>query len=84
MPLPVRTIFLLLLVPGVAVIASPSPASAVDVAPRIEQNFDTHWLYVAHDVANGQSLSLNDDGFAHVSVPHANIITPDTSGNVRS
>jgi beta-galactosidase len=76
MPLPVKTIFLLLLVPGLAVIASASPASLVDVAPRIEQNFGTHWLFVAHDLPNGESPDLKDEGFEHVSLPHANIITP--------
>src|ERR1700693_4672521 len=76
MPPVVKIFFLLLLVPGLAVVASASPASLVDVAPRIEQNFDTHWLFVAHDVPNGQSPDLKDDGFEHVSVPHANIITP--------
>ncbi len=76
MPPLVKTSFLLLLVAGFAGVASASPASVVDVAPRIEQTFVTHWLYVAHDVPDGQSPNLKDDGFEHVSVPHANIITP--------
>ncbi len=48
----------------------------VDVAPRIEQTFCTHWLYTAHDVANGEQVDLKDDGFESVSVPHANVLTP--------
>jgi beta-galactosidase len=75
MPPLVKAIFLLFLVPRLAV-ASATPASLVDVAPRVEQNFDTHWLYVAHDVPDGQSPNLKDDGFEHVSLPHSNIITP--------
>lgn len=71
-----RAISFLLLVLGLAVVSSAHPSALVDPAPRVEINFDTHWLYVAHDVADGERLDLNDDGFEHVSVPHANIITP--------
>jgi len=49
---------------------------AVEVAPRVEQNFSTHWLYTPKDVSGGENPALNDAGFDHVSVPHANIITP--------
>lgn len=71
-----KTTLLLLLITGLAVIASASQESVVDIAPRTEKNFDTHWLYVAHDLPDAQSPNLKDDGFEHVSVPHANVITP--------
>jgi beta-galactosidase len=67
---------LLVLALGLAVVASASPASLVDLAPRVEQSLDTNWRYVAHDVPNGESPELDDAAFEHVSVPHANIITP--------
>ena len=50
--------------------------TAVEIAPRVEQNFSTHWLYTPKDVSGGENPALNDAGFDHVSVPHANIITP--------
>jgi beta-galactosidase len=51
-------------------------ASLGDVSPRLEQNFSTRWLYTPKDVTGGESPTLQDAGFDHVSVPHANIITP--------
>ena len=50
--------------------------SLADTAPRVEQNFSTHWLYTPHDLPNGESAALKDSSFEHVSVPHANVITP--------
>src|SRR4029077_11885203 len=47
-----------------------------DVSPRLEQNFSTRWLYTPKDVTGGESPTLQDAGFDHVSVPHTNIITP--------
>lgn len=44
--------------------------------PRVEQNFSTHWLYMPKDIVGGEDPNLKDAGFDHVSVPHANIITP--------
>jgi len=60
---------------GVLAIQS-HPAFAVDGGPRVEQNFSTQWLYVARDIAGGERADLNDGGFEHVSVPHANVLTP--------
>jgi beta-galactosidase len=49
---------------------------AVEISPRVEQNFSTHWLYMPKDVTGGEDPGLKDAGFDHVSVPHANINTP--------
>jgi len=51
-------------------------ASTVNVSPRIEQNFSTHWLYAPEDVPGGENPALKDSSFEQVSVPHANILTP--------
>jgi len=66
----------LFVIPWIAVVAPACPAALVDVAPRVETSFSTHWLYMARDVPHGERTDLQDDGFEHVSVPHANIITP--------
>lgn len=50
--------------------------TTVEISPRLEQNFSIHWLYTPKDIAGGEKPALNDGGFEHVSVPHANIITP--------
>ena len=50
--------------------------AAVEISPRVEQNFSTHWLYTPRDVGGGENPALSDASFDHVSVPHANIITP--------
>lgn len=42
---------------------------------RVETELDTGWLYNPSDVPNGQSTSLNENGWTSVCVPHANIIT---------
>jgi beta-galactosidase len=68
-------IFFLFPVLGLAAVTSAHPAALVDVTPRVETNFDTHWLYAAHDVPDGERPDLNDNGFEQVSVPHANILT---------
>jgi beta-galactosidase len=70
-----KAIFFSSLLLGLAVVASAHAVPDVDIAPRAEINFDTHWLYAAHDVTNGESPDLNDDGFEQVSVPHANVLT---------
>jgi beta-galactosidase len=49
---------------------------AVEIAPRLEQNFSIHWLYTPKDIPSGENPALKDADFEHVSVPHANIITP--------
>jgi beta-galactosidase len=46
------------------------------IAPRIEKNFSTQWLYTPKDISSGESLALKDSNFERVSVPHANILTP--------
>ncbi|MGL1956347.1 MAG: DUF4982 domain-containing protein [Colwellia sp.] len=43
---------------------------------RISLNMNTNWLYIAQDVVNGQSTSLDDSKFVQVSVPHANTVLP--------
>jgi len=55
---------------------SASAAPAVDVSPRIEQNFSMHWLYSPRDVSGGESAALDDSAFEQVSVPHANVLLP--------
>jgi beta-galactosidase len=69
-----KTLFFVVL--GLSIVLPAFPDSNVDVTPRVEQNFCTHWLYTPHDVANGERIGLKDDGFESVSVPHANVITP--------
>lgn len=50
-------------------------ASPIDIAPRSEQNFSTHWLYMSKDLKGGERGDLDDSGFEHISVPHANVLT---------
>jgi beta-galactosidase len=66
----------LLVALGVALAIPVYSAPVADIAPRVEINFSTHWLYVARDVPGGEKADLSDSGFDHVSVPHANILTP--------
>ncbi len=51
-------------------------APAVEVTPRVERNFSTHWLYAPKDIPRAESPELKDSNFEQVSVPHANILTP--------
>jgi beta-galactosidase len=51
-------------------------SSTVELKPRVEQNFSTGWLYMGGDVKNGEGRDFDDHSFEHVSVPHANILTP--------
>ena len=71
---PHKTFFFVIF--GLAGFAPAYPASLVNVSPRVETNFSTHWLYAARDVPNGERPELKDEGFEHVSVPRANIVTP--------
>ncbi len=61
----------------IAAMCSPCRAgSAAKLIPRIEQNFSTGWLYVSHDIPDGERFDLDEKEFERVSVPHANILTP--------
>jgi hypothetical protein len=72
-----RLIQVALLVALSVVLAVPAyPAPVGHTAPRIEFNFSTHWLYAARDVPGGETADLSEEDFDHVSVPHANILTP--------
>ena len=71
---PHKTFFFVIF--GLAGFAPAYPASLVNGFPRVETNFSTHWLYAARDVPNGERPELKDEGFEHVSVPQANIVTP--------
>lgn len=66
----------LFLIVTVAVCVPCCARSVVELKPRIEENFSTGWLYSAGDVTNGEGRDLDDRSFEHVSVPHANILTP--------
>lgn len=71
--LPMSSFFVLF---AIVLVGPVLPASASDAVSRVEQNFSTHWLYIAQDVPNGEQIELNENGFETVSVPHANVITP--------
>jgi hypothetical protein len=43
--------------------------SAVKLIPRIEQNSSTGWLYLDHDIRNGERSDLDEKGFEQLSVP---------------
>jgi beta-galactosidase len=39
---------------------------------RVTINFNTGWLFTARDIANGQSVGLNDASFEAICLPHTN------------
>jgi hypothetical protein len=42
------------------VLTVPAYSSVVDLAPRVETNFSTGWLYVPRDVPGGEKADLSD------------------------
>jgi beta-galactosidase len=51
-------------------------AGSFDISPRRELNFSTGWVFIPKDIPGAEQPEFDDNSFEHVSVPHANILTP--------
>ncbi len=57
-----------------ALISTAFPAMASKGSDRVVINFNPGWLFAPKDIAQGQSVGLNESSFKPVCLPHANKI----------
>ena len=75
----IKIYLLILLCAGILFSGISSAAAtglSVPSTKRISISLNSHWLFKSGDVPDGESDTLNEDGFIPVCLPHANAIVP--------